>query len=175
MQFSKDSFYMALRERLAVVNPLRTVTLDGAERPAIVVAENEPVGLTEAQRDVFYLWWGKAMPLAGHDDGKRPLLALEAALYYHTAGTADDASDRGRGLAELDLELMEMCAPAYAAKQDFTQTPPLALGTNVLWTRPQFEALAPKDGEASRAGNAPNLVWRKAKVTVFCYPEVDAA
>ena len=66
-----------------------------------------------------------------------------------------------------------MCSPAHTAKQDFTQTTPVNLGTNVLWTRPEFEVLAPKDLEASRSGNAPNLVWRKAKVMVFCFPEVD--
>ncbi len=36
MQFAKDSFYMALRERLASLNPQRTVTLNGATRPAVV-------------------------------------------------------------------------------------------------------------------------------------------
>ncbi len=175
MQFSKDSFYMALHDRLAVVNPLRTVMLDGATRPAIVVAENEPVGLTEAQPNVFYLWWGNALPVKGQSEGKRPMLALEAAIFYHTAGTADDASDRGRTLAELDLELLQMCSPASTAKQDFTQTPAAPLGTNLLWIRPAFEALAVKDAEASRSGNAANLVWRKAKTVVFYFPEVDAA
>jgi len=173
MQFSKDSFYMALHDRLAVVNPLRTVTLDGATRPAVVVAENEPTGLTEAQRDVFYLWWGSAVPVVGLSDGKRPLLALEAVIFYHTVGTADDASDRGRTLTELDFELLQICSPANTPKQNFTVTPTLSLGTNVVWTRPEFDALAPRDVEASRSGAAPNRVWRKAKLTVFCFPEVD--
>src|SRR5664279_746773 len=42
MQPTKDSFYVALRDRLVVVDPNRTVTLDGATRPAIAVLENEP-------------------------------------------------------------------------------------------------------------------------------------
>ena len=150
MQFSKDSFYMALHDRLAVVNPLRTVTLDGATRPAIVVAENEPVGLTEARRDTFYLWWGNAVPAKGHSEGKRPLIALEASIFYHSAGTADDASDRGRTLTELDFELLQMCSPAFTLKQNFTATPSLSLGTNIVWSRPEFDALAPRDVEASR-------------------------
>ena len=43
MQSAKDSFYSALRDRLAVVNPGRSVTLQGVARPAIFVAENEPI------------------------------------------------------------------------------------------------------------------------------------
>ena len=173
MQFSKDSFYMALHDRLAVVNPLRTVTVDGATRPAVVVAENEPVGATESLRDTFYLWWGTAVPLKGHSEGKRPLFAMECAIFYHSEGTADDGSDRGRALAQLDLELLQMGSPAYVAKQDFTQATPQSLGTNVLWTRPEMDALTAKDLELSRRGNAENDVWRKAKVMVFFYPEVD--
>ncbi len=42
MQFAKDSFYIALRDRLAVLNPARTVYLDGVTRPAVIVAENQP-------------------------------------------------------------------------------------------------------------------------------------
>ena len=42
MQPTKDSFYISLRDRLVAVDPNRTVTLDGATRPAIAVIENEP-------------------------------------------------------------------------------------------------------------------------------------
>ena len=31
MQFTKDSFYMALRDRLAALNPQRTVTLERSD------------------------------------------------------------------------------------------------------------------------------------------------
>jgi len=60
MQFAKDSFYMALRERLASSNPQRTVTLNGATRPAVVVAENELVIPVEPLPDAFYIEWGAA-------------------------------------------------------------------------------------------------------------------
>ena len=40
MQFAKDSFFLALQERLAALNPVRSVTLNGATVPAVVVVEN---------------------------------------------------------------------------------------------------------------------------------------
>ena len=173
MQFSKDSFYLALRDRLAVINPLRTITLDGAVRPALVVAQNEPVGTAEALRDTFYVWWGNAAALKGHGEGKRPLFALDCAIFYHTQGTADDGSDRGRALAQMDLELSQMCSPAYTAKLNATLAVPLNLGTDVLWTRPEPEALAARDLELSRRAAADTSVWRKAKLMIFYFPEVD--
>jgi hypothetical protein len=41
MQNAKDSFYMALRTRLATINPERTILLRGALRPGIL-AEGKP-------------------------------------------------------------------------------------------------------------------------------------
>ena len=41
MQAAKDTFLMTLAARLAVVNPARTVTMDGASRPAVMAVENE--------------------------------------------------------------------------------------------------------------------------------------
>ncbi len=37
MQAAKDSFYMALRARLAALNPARSMVMDGLTVPAIVV------------------------------------------------------------------------------------------------------------------------------------------
>jgi len=37
MQNAKDTFYMALRARLAAIDPERTVLLRGAARPGILV------------------------------------------------------------------------------------------------------------------------------------------
>ena len=37
MQFAKDSFFLALQQRLAALNSARTVTLNGATVPAILV------------------------------------------------------------------------------------------------------------------------------------------
>ena len=60
MQFAKDSFYMALRDRLASLNPQRTVTVNGVSRPAVIVAENEVVVPVEPLPDTFYIEWGAA-------------------------------------------------------------------------------------------------------------------
>jgi hypothetical protein len=55
MQGAKDSFYMALRSRLAVLNPARTMVIDGVTVPAIVVRENLEPRFGEAQAGNF-IW-----------------------------------------------------------------------------------------------------------------------
>ena len=56
MQNAKDSFYMALRTRLTVINPERTILLRGAVRPGILVEEAE-APLSPLPSDVFVLRW----------------------------------------------------------------------------------------------------------------------
>ena len=164
MQFAKDSFYMALRSRLAVVNPLRSVTLAGVVRPAVYVAENEPVTAAAPPSECFAIAFGGAQAVPEMSGAARPLIALECEVAYRTAGTsAGSSTDRGRTLAALDLELLQMCAPPSAAKQDFTQSTPVALGTEVLWQRPQL-------GPVQQAGDE---LRRTAKTTLFFYPEMD--
>src|SRR5438552_14301342 len=124
MQFSKDSFYMTLRTRLATVDPARTITLDGALRPAVYVLENEVVLAAAPPSEAFAISFGSARVVAATEAARRPLLALDCEIVYRTAGS--DASlhaDRGRTLAALDFELLQICSPPYAAKQNFTVTP----------------------------------------------------
>ena len=54
MQNAKDSFYMALRTRLASINPERTVLLRGTVRPAILLEEAE-APFSQLPSDVFVL------------------------------------------------------------------------------------------------------------------------
>ena len=54
MQNAKDSFYMALRTRLAALNPDRTVLLRGTVRPGILVEEAE-APFSQPPNDVFML------------------------------------------------------------------------------------------------------------------------
>src|SRR3954452_19633103 len=103
MQFAKDSFYMALRERLAALNPSRTVTLNGATRPAVIVAENEMVTPVEPLPDAFYLEWGPAKTVARHA-GALALMQMECVISHHTFGTCATAVDRGRTLTALHSE-----------------------------------------------------------------------
>src|SRR5580692_1250420 len=53
MQFAKDSFFLALQQRLAGLNPARTVTVNGATVPAVLVAENLPPASAEPLPNAF--------------------------------------------------------------------------------------------------------------------------
>ncbi len=155
MQFAKDSFYMALRERLAAVNPGRVIAMNGVTRPAIVVVENETVSAAEPVADAFHLYWGAARVSKAHSGGERPLMALECTIAYRTAGSGDSGADRGRSLGALDEELLAICRPGWTGKRDYTQSPAVELGTNLVWTTPEL-------GETETVGEAPSS-WRKAR------------
>jgi hypothetical protein len=161
MQPTKDSFYIALRDRLVAVDPSRTVTLDGATRPAIAVLENEPPTGAPQLCDTFYLKWGDARP-AGHSVGN--LMALECTIAYCTKGSIQNGSlDRGRDLAALDDDLLAICSPPQAAKNDYSSGSPVSLGSTIFWTQPVLNA----------AKSTPPYVGRDITVTVFFYPEVN--
>jgi hypothetical protein len=162
MQPTKDSFYVTLRDRLVAVDPNRTIMLDGATRPAIVVAENEPPGTPPTLCDAFYLYWGAARPVP--QSGTGTLMEMECVISYRTKGS--DASgnlDRGRDLASLDNDILAICAPPNAHKCDYSTGTPCDLGSALFWMPPVFSALV----------NAPPYVGREASVTVFFYPEVN--
>ena len=166
MQFAKDSFYVALRDRLAALNPARVVYLDGASRPAVLVAENQAPGSTVPFDNAFYLRWGAARMIASTQHARRPLMALDCVVSYRTSGTEDNSfSDRGRTLAALDLELLAIASPGATAKQDFSQAPVLDLGTKILWRRPQL-------GDAEVLGTE---LRRSAAFSILFFPEVDLA
>lgn len=155
MQCAKDSFYMALRERLARVNPARTVTIGGITRPAILVVENEPVSGSEPLGDTFHIYWGAARASKQHSGGERALLGLECTIAYRTGGSGAAGADRGRSLGALDEELLAICQPGWTAKRDYRQAPAVELGTNVVWTAPEL-------GEIEAVGEAPSN-WRKTR------------
>ncbi len=155
MQHAKDSFYMALRDRLAGVNPERVIARNGVTRPAIVVVENETVSAAEPAADTFHIYWGAARVSKAHSGGERPLVALECTIAYRTAGSGDSGADRGRSLGALDEELLAICRPGWAAKRDYSQSPEVELGTNVVWTTPEL-------GETETVGEAPSS-WRKGR------------
>jgi hypothetical protein len=171
MQFAKDSFFLALQSRLASLNPARTVTVNGATVPAVVVVENLPPFSGEPQPNVFYLEWGEASVVDGHA-GNNVLMSLECAISYYTLGTVESMVDRGRVLGQLDKELLAICQPTNTEKRDYTQAPSADLGTQVFWSQPVFEekqktALV---GEAER--HPDGRVERQARVIVFFFSEV---
>ncbi len=148
MQSAKDSFYMALRDRLATLNPQRTVLLEGRTRPAIVVRENEPATAVEDQPNTFYLDWGLALAL---DDSETPVMQMQCTVGYWTAGSTDSAGDRGRQMTKLDEELLQICDPPRTRLLDYSSSPVTDLGRNVFWTPPAMKAKADEQGRVHRA------------------------
>jgi len=163
MQATKDSFYLTMRDRLAQLDPGRTITVDGITRPAIVVVENDKPSVTARQHDAFYLEWGEARAV-------RPaistLMAITCTLSYASAGTEQNGGlDRGRTLGALESDLLGMCSPAVTRKNDYTGVNPVDLGSNLFWSQPVFR---PAKAE-------PGCVAREASITVYFYPEVNQA
>jgi hypothetical protein len=176
MQFAKDSFYMALRDRLAALNPERTVTVNGVSRPAVIVAENEVVVPVEPLPDTFYIEWGAAQVL-DQPTGSRALMVMDCAISHHTFGTVESGVDRGRTLAALDMELTAICRPPRTSKQDFSQTPSVELGSNVFWTMPQLGAVSGSLGarqETLPAQSQSTRLERRAQLKVFFFSEVNS-
>ncbi|MGH9539165.1 MAG: hypothetical protein ACRD3H_14660 [Terriglobales bacterium] len=175
MQFAKDSFYLALRDRLASLNPQRTVTLNGITRPAVIVAENELVIPVEPLPDTFYIEWAAARTV---DDqaGSRALMAMDCVISHHTLGSVESGVDRGRTLAALDMELTAICQPARTSKRDFTQAPSLDLGTNIFWSAPQLAAITGSDGPRNESlpdKSQSVRLERRATLKVFFFTEVN--
>ena len=103
MQNAKDSFYIALRNRLAQVNPARVVTLRAVERPGIMVEDAEP---PEAQiaNDLFVLRWTETAV-----DAQLPSILVQMAceIHYASSGSQPNSGlDRGRALSAMDSELL---------------------------------------------------------------------
>ena len=169
MQFAKDSFYMALRERLISLNPQRLVTINGVSRPALIVAENEAVVPVEPLPDAFYVEWGPAKT-GPRLSGTNPLIEMECAISHHTFGTVESGVDRGRALAKLDSELLSICQPQEAPKLDFTQAPSIDLGTKIFWTMPELGEVS--GIMAHEKTNKRIRLERKARLKLFFFPEV---
>jgi hypothetical protein len=185
MQFAKDSFFLALQQRLAGLNPARTVTVNGATVPAVLVAENLPPSSAEPQPNTFYIEWSTAQVVDGHA-GDGALMSLECVISYYTLGTVPSMVDRGRVLGQLDDELLGICQPPNTEKMDYTQSPSADLGTSVFWSQPAFEEATTSGVEdntvayQSRAvrramyeqAYQDGRVERRAELTVFFFSEV---
>ena len=146
MQAAKDSFFRALQSRLAAVNPARTITIDGGVRPAILVVENEPYPPPKLFFNTFYVHWLGAPAVREFVGTLAPRYALTAQLEYFVQGTASlqrHFADRGRLLAQLDSELMEILFPGSTVKMDHSAVPPVALGSCLLWRwTPSLQTIA---------------------------------
>lgn len=158
MQSAKDSFYVMLRDRVAGINSARTLVLRGVSRPGVLVTENE-LATTFLAPDTFWLRW---MELS--IDPAEALVKMRCEISYVTDGTTGNGGmDRGRLLAEMDVELVTALRrePQNVPKTSYSNTGSTAMATNVSWVDPVFEKTT-ADGE--RMG-------RTAVVEVFAYQE----
>ena len=158
MQNARDSFYIALRNRLAALNPGRTVRVRGVQRPSLLVEDAEATA-AEAMEDVFVLRWtaAEAMELM-----PTPVIGLGCEVHYGTSGTQTNAGlDRGRALSEMDREMLAVLQPLWTPKLRYSATPPAAMQTNVFWTEPELGTVV-----VDR-----NALRRVLKVTVYSFEE----
>ena len=158
MQNAKDSFYVALRNRLAALNPLRTLVIRGVQRPGMLVEEAEaPAG--ELLNDVFVLRWTQATV---NGDLPSPLVSMQCEVMYATSGSQPNSGlDRGRAITEMDRELVHLLQPMCTPKLRYTTTPATTMQTEVFWTEPSIGALT----------TTRNQLLRVATVTVFAFEE----
>jgi hypothetical protein len=169
MQFAKDSVYVALRDRLAVINPQRVLEIAGVLRPAVLVAENQALTLRNQAplvRDAFVLHWGSVEAVAATSSAKRPLMKLALQISYSVAGTDASGNGRGRALGAMDSELLQMCVPRRTAKQDYTQPSPVPLGSMVFWSDPHFSAPEESAGVLRRIGGRSVSAQRTAMTPI---------
>ena len=158
MQNAKDSFYMALRARLAVINPERSILLRGALRPGILVEEAE-APFSQLPTDAFVLRW---LGLSSDMNLSCTMAAEECEILYQTCGTQSFGGlDRGRTLSEMDEEVLAMVSPFCTLKLKYSTTPPVAMLTQVFWDEPGFTPVVVQRDRVSRS----------AKVTVYSYQE----
>ena len=170
MQFAKDSFFLALQQRLAGLNPARTVLINGTTVPAVITIENLPPSSGETQPNTFYIEWGAARVLV-KEAGDRALMSMECAISYYTYGSVPSMVDRGRVLGELDYELLSICQPPNTEKRDYRQAPSADLGTRVFWSQPALEETKKSDvvDDAQRHGDS--RVQRRARMAIYFFPE----
>lgn len=162
MQFAKDSFFLALRDRLAALAPDRTVVVDGAARPAVLVAENQASTAAPPLARAFYLHFGDSEVVENGASAPRPLRRLICEIVYRTGRR--DSYARGRVLGSLDQELLCLCSPPRTPKMDATQIPARPLGTTVSWSALSFLASEDRCSE----------LLRRARVSIFFYAENES-
>jgi hypothetical protein len=165
MQFAKDSFFIALRDRLAALDPARTVVVAGRMRPAVLVSENEPANSALPLPNAFHLTWGLPECVKGTESSRRPLMKIDCTISYRVGGVQAGAVDRGRAITALDSELFRLTAPPRTPKRDYGHIPPVDLGSTVFWGMPDFVAVECAAGELRRT----------TRLAIFFFPEVDQA
>jgi hypothetical protein len=170
MQAAKDSFYLALRERLAALNPGRVIVVDGVPRPAVVVRENMEPQFETALPNAYYLEWGDVRIA----ETTRPILGLDCQIWYATEGSSESGVDRGRMLAQLDTELLQICSPLHTEMRDYSQAPSVDLGCGVFWTTPELRRTGDSTLKNLQGASGARLERLAGLRLYFFLPEVAA-
>lgn len=157
MQAVKDSFYMTLCGRLTQVNPARTI--GEAQRPAVLVCENENEDSLTTPEAFYLRWLGEAtLPADAIAAGWQ---SLRCEIGYRTQGTElASGEDRGRVLAQLDRELRAMLDPRSVEIKDYGTTPETNLGAAILWITPKFQD-AKDDVHGLQRTVDTEILWRE--------------
>ena len=167
MQNARDTFYVTLRDRLAALNPARTMVLRGVTRPGVLVEENE-LASAAVPVNAFCLHW---TGLSVDAKAALPLVTMICEIQYATDGSSGNGGmDRGRLLSAMDGELVAAVsgAPQNAVKMNYSAPAGAgpgsaagAMATNVFWGDAVFGATV-VNGER---------LERVATVEVFSYQE----
>jgi hypothetical protein len=166
MQNARDTFYVTLRDRLAAINPARTMVVRGVTRPGVLVEENELASAYQPVNTFCLHWTGLGV------DAKAalPLVTMSCEVRYATDGDSGNGGmDRGRLMSAMDAELAAAvsAAPQSSLKMNYVASArgsglaPVAMATNVFWGDVVFGA-AVVNGER---------LERLATVEVFAYQE----
>lgn len=143
LQKAKDSVYAALRAKLTVVNPQRTLATAEGTRPGIMVAENELETEAAIPEETFVLRWGGVTVTGG-------VARINAEIAFRVCGDeALSRQDRGRRAAAMNEELIVLCESGSAAIADHAQIPAVETGGRVLWSLAGIEK---KEDRGERTG-----------------------
>ena len=149
---------MALRNRLAALNPERTILVRGAVRPGMVVEEAE-APFPQLPSDVYVVRW---LGMGVDVDLASSLVVEEVEILYSTCGSQSFGGlDRGRALSAMDSEVLALLQPFHTPKMNYAVTPTVQMLTQVFWDEPVFTPCVTQRDRLSRS----------VKVMVFSYQE----
>ncbi|MEO8726273.1 MAG: hypothetical protein ABI383_09120 [Acidobacteriaceae bacterium] len=134
IQAAKDSLYVALRDRLQVINPNRIALIGGTTRIAIAM---EAALQSEADKTipgVFYVSFGKEEAVADAAPAGGVLVKVECIVKYGAVAIPNSHAEAD--LSEMDGELLAAMMPTTTGLSDYSQTNSAALGDRVYWTMP---------------------------------------
>ena len=159
-QDAKDTFYLALRDRLVLLNGDRTVVVRDAARIAVVVAENEIAEEGAEWTGAFVLRWTES---SEDPSGPMPLLRGRCEIHYTTAGMPEVAGmDRGRTLAAMDEELLGILQPAQVPLQSYAGAgAPVTGGTAIFWSDVSFGAARTEADRMARTAVVDVFAWKE--------------